>query len=255
MEITTENLKIFGLNLDHCKNLKTLTLAVDGQPIDGLPWPARNEVWLEHDGGKWRVIDKPADPGVKNPVRYGGFKDAFRHHMVFVYATGGNAAENAAAWEKARFDAEIFYHDGNGSIDIIPDAAFTLKGYADRSVIIYGNATTNKAWPLLLTDSPVQVNRGSLKVGDRTLNRDDLGVFMIRPRKDSDVASVGVVAATGPKGARTVVSAHYLESGSGYPDLLVLTPEMFANGSKGVVAAGYFGNDWSLEHGEIVWGE
>ena len=78
---------------------------------------------------------------------------------------------------------------------------------------------------------------------------------MVRPRPDSDVASVGVVAGSGAVGARAAESNRYFIAGNGFPDLMLFTPEVYENGINGVKAAGYFGNDWSLEEGDIVWGE
>ena len=44
----------------------------------------------------------------------------------------------------------------------------------------------------------------------------------------------------------------YLTAGPGFPDLLVVTPKVFTEGIAGVVAAGYFANDWSLDTADIV---
>jgi len=46
--------------------------------------------------------------------------------------------------------------------------------------------------------------------------------------------------------------APYFVSGTGFPDLMVWTPETLAKGPAGVRAAGFFGNDWSVEQGDIV---
>ena len=254
-DVTTENLSVFKIDLNHCKGMTSLSINVDGKPIDGLEWPGVAEVWLKKVDDAWKIIEEPADTSQKNPVRYGGFKDAFRHQMVFVYATGGNKEENAWAYNKARFDSETFYYRGNGAMDVIPDTEFKLDAYKDRSVIIYGNADTNKAWKLVLNDSPVQVKNGAMTVGSSILKGDDLGLYMVRPRLDSEVASIGVVAGTGEVGCRTVDSNRYFVAGTGYPDLLIITPEMYRNGISGVKAAGYFGNDWSVENGSIVWSE
>ena len=253
LNITTDNLQIFKVDLAHCDGYQRVALTVDDQLIDDLPWPAQKEVWLQRSEDQWEVIATPTDLTQKNPLRYGGFKEAFNHRFVLVYATGGSHAENDAAYAKARFDAETFHYRGNGAMDVIPDHAFTLDGYEDRSVIIYGNQTTNQAWSLLLADSPVQVESGRLRIGQRTLSGDDMGIYMVRPRPDSTVASVGVVAGTGAAGFRAVSPNRYFVAGTGYPDLMVVSPDLFEDGIDGVVAAGYFGNDWSVENGDIVW--
>ena len=255
IDVTTDNLAVFKIDLNHCKGLQSLTLEVDSQAIKNLSWPERNEVWLKREGTQWRVIPEAPGPEEKNPVRYGGFKDAFRHRMIFVYATGGTAAENAGSYEKARFDAETFYYRGNGAVDIMPDHAFSPDAFPDRSVILYGNASTNLAWQGLLGESPVQVKRGVLEVGDRRLSGDAWGVYMVRPRPDSVSASVGVVAGTGLPGMRAVTPNRYFVAGTGFPDLMIVSPDMYTRGVDGVKAAGYFGNDWTLKNGDIVWSE
>lgn len=255
IEVATENLAVFKVDLAHCKGLESLTLKVDEKVIENLPWPEQDEVWLKRNGTQWHVIDAAPGPEQKNPVRYGGFKDAFRHRMVFVYATGGTPDENAWAHAKARFDAETFYYRGNGSVDIVPDHAFAAKEFVDRSVILYGNATTNLAWQGLLADCPVQVERNAMKIGNRTLSGDGWGLYMVRPRPDSDMASVGVVAGTGLPGMRAVTPNRYFVAGTGFPDLMVVSPNMYRQGVQGVKAAGYFGNDWTVENGDIVWSE
>jgi hypothetical protein len=107
------------------------------------------DITLKFTQGQWQVVDG-LNLQEKNPVRNGGFKLAFTNNMVFVYATNGSAEENEWYKNKARFDAETFWYRGNGSIDIIPDTDFAPDHYADRNVIIYGNADNNLAWNQLL---------------------------------------------------------------------------------------------------------
>ena len=252
MRITTENLLCFRVDLAHCMALKEFELSVDGQTVDDLPWPNQNHVWLRKVDGEWNVVDKPTDRTEKNPDRYGGFKSAFDHRFLLVYSTGGDEVENKWSYDKARFDAETFYYRANSAMDVIPDTQFTLEKYADRSVILYGNATTNKAWSLLLADSPVQARRGSITLGERTYDGDQFGLFMVRPRTDSDTASIGVVAGTGPEGMAAALPNRYFIAGPGFPDLTVVTPEIFSKGIEGVIAAGYFANNWSLDEADIV---
>jgi hypothetical protein len=45
----------------------------------------------------------------------------------------------------------------------------------------------------------------------------------------------------------------YFVSGCGYPDCIVLGPEVLEKGSEGVRAAGFFGNDWRVTSGEFIW--
>jgi hypothetical protein len=55
------------------------------------------------------------------------------------------------------------------------------------------------------------------------------------------------------KGMRVTTRLPYFVSGVGFPDLMIFDSSMLLNGASGVRAAGYFGNDWSVEKGDVVW--
>lgn len=244
---TTENVARLSLDLAPLAPGKPFKVELDGQAIDAVAWPGGEaRVWFSRDEkDKWAAVSKPS-ADAKGPHRSGPFKDAFRNRVVFVYATKGTPAENAWALAKARFDAETFWYRGNGSIDVVPDTAFDPKAEPDRNVVLYGHAGMNAAWPALLGASPVQVSAGSVKAGDRESKGNDLGVLLVRPRPGSDTAVVAAVAGTGPVGLAATNRLPYFSSGVGYPEWVVFDP-------KGVLAAGYFGNDWKVESGESAW--
>ena len=129
---------------------------------------------------------------------------------------------------------------------MVADAAFDPRREPDRNVILYGHAGMNAAWGPLLGSAPVAVGRGRLTVGDREQKADDLACLLVYPRPGSDVASVGVVAGTGPHGLRLADRLPYFSSGAAYPDWVVLD-------SAGVRGAGFFGNDWQVTSGESAW--
>jgi len=228
---------------------------LDGQEVK-VDWPAAGDrIWLEKQNGKWTSI-----PGwslkEKGPHRYGTFKDAIQNHVVFVYGTGGSDAENVWSQYKARYDAEVFWYQGNGSIDIISDKEFSPEQYKDRNVVLYGNSKTNRAWKQLLKDCPIQIDNKSVKIGDRKMKGKDLACLFIYPRPDSDKASVGVVGGTGIEGMRLTDVRPYLYPGYAYPDFIVFTPDMLKKGNgNGVKGAGYFGIEWQVSIGDAVFSE
>lgn len=247
----TENVKILKLDFDKAGLSFPLTIQIDENQLSIER--EVSELWLvRKDMGGWELGSQPG-PEEKGPHRYGNFKDAFRHQMVFVYGTQGSREENDWNFSKARFDAETFSYRGNGSIEIISDKQFSLEKYKDRGVILYGNANNNKAWKSLLSDSPVQVSNGEMKVGDRVWKGDGWACYFIQPRPDSDIASVGVVAGTGLKGFKLAHGNQYFLAGTAFPDLTVFGTGVFENEYEAVVATGFFGNDWSVEKGDFVW--
>lgn len=99
----------------------------------------------------------------------------------------------------------------------------------------------------------MQVGPGRLRIGDRELEGDNLACLFVRPRPRSDRAMVGAVSGTGLRGMRLTDRLPYFISGVGYPDCLVLGPEILTDGMAGVRAAGFFGVDWEVGSGEFVW--
>ncbi len=263
---TTENVARLALDLGQALGdstaAGTFSIELDGQKLPSFsldathPAPDRR-VWLVRSGNTWSASHSPAPPGHKGPHRQGPFKQAFDNRFVLVFGTAGTAEETAWALARARFDGETFWYRGNGSADMISDKTFLDPSrsdeFKDRNVILYGHSQTNVAWPALLGKGPVQVTRGQVQLGRRTVLGDDLACLFIQPRPGSDRASVGVVSGTGLKGLRLTERLPYFTSGVAYPDCLLLEVKTWAEGHPLPRAAGYFGLDWGVESGEFVW--
>ena len=249
-KITINTKNATGLTVDIQKlGAEKDTLHVDGQTFD---IKGKDKLVIKRDKDSWNEV--AAIPlSEKGPHRNGGFKDAFRNNMVLVYATRGTRKENEWYYNRARQDAETFYYRANGNVELIRDIDFTLAKYKDRNVIIYGNASNNRAWNKLLANAPLQVRKGKLTLGGKTLSGDQYGGYFIYPRKDSDRASVGVVTATGVKGMKAAYANHYLVNGTTFPDVLLFNDTLLFEGVGGVECSGFFGNDWSYEKGDFVW--
>jgi hypothetical protein len=56
-------------------------------------------------------------------------------------------------------------------------------------------------------------------------------------------------------GLRLTERVPYFLAGVAFPDCTVFGVETLRGGAKGVRGAGYFGNDWSVEHGEFALAE
>jgi len=256
---TTTNVARLSIDLDALEGAGDVTVALDAEddgdtPAERVVTPPEGSARLSLARGPegWQLASPPP-PSEKNPARAGSFKDAFRHRPLLVYGTAGSAAETAAALARARLDAETFQYRGNGLLEVVADRDFDATREHDRSVVLYGNADTNRAWRELLGGGPVDVRRGRVRVGDRTVRGADLAVLLIRPRPGSDVASVAAVAATGAVGMRLTATLPTFISGIHWPDLVVADSSLPRAGAAGLVAAGFFGNDWSLEHGDLAW--
>lgn len=218
-------------------SLNTMSYAVKG---------SNDSIYLAKQNNQWVITTAPAMEQ-KGPHRYGTFKEPFNHKMVFVYGTTGNKAENDWAWGKARYDAETWYYRGNGAVDIISDKEYATGKYADRGVVLYGNAQTNSAWPLLLSDAPIQIQRNTLKASGKTLTGDDIAAYFVWPIKNATNTSVAVISGTGLKGMNAANANQYFAGGSGFPDYMLFRLDMLREGSKAIEAAGFFNNEWKLD--------
>ncbi|MCO5297395.1 MAG: prolyl oligopeptidase family serine peptidase [Fimbriimonadaceae bacterium] len=245
---TTENVAWLAID----RRLTRFTRAVlDGQTFENLP-PTGATAHFERKGDTWeRRPELPRD--VKRADRSGPFKEAFKNRMVFVVGTAGTPEENAWASAKARYDSETFQYRGNGSVDIVRDTAFDPVRFHGRNVILYGNADTNSAWPKVLGEGGIVVKRGSVVVGGRSVAGDDLAALFVAPRTNDSGSLVGVVAATGPKGAEIATRLPYFVSGVAYPDWIVIGADSALLGNQGIRGAGFYGNDWKVESGDQAW--
>ena len=230
---------------------KPVDLELDGRQLKAVAWPGGGRLWLEKGAEGWK-ISTPPSVAQKDHERGGPFKDAFRRRMVFVYGTSGTPEENAWSLAKARYDAEAFWYRGNGAVEVVADAGFDPRAWPDRNVIIYGNAETNAAWNQLLRESPVQVRRDGVAIGGRKVAGDSLACLFLRPRPDSGTACVAAVAGTGLPGMKLTDRIPYWVSGVSLPDVTVIGTDMLERGQAGFRAAGFFGNDWSVERGDFA---
>jgi poly(3-hydroxybutyrate) depolymerase len=188
-------------------------------------------VFLRRRPEGWQATEAPGKLE-KGPHRNGGFKDVFRNRVVFVI---GTKTEEAATWAeaKARYDAETFLVRGNGSVDIVTDREFNPRAFRDRNILLYGGPEINSAYDKV-------VDRSELK----SQVSNNVASFFILPRKDSAVASVGVINGSSMVGLRLAERVPLFGSGAGMPDYLVIEPKMLLERYSGVIGAGFFDNSW-----------
>lgn len=250
ISLTTKNIQTLMILPAAFPAGQSFKIKIDNQDISGN-FQLSNQPLYFAKKDKWEATEKPSIQQ-KGAHRNGTFKTAFNHRMVFVYGTMGTKEENEWAYNKARYDAETWYYRGNGAVDVISDKEFSLAAYAYRGVVIFGNAVTNSAWNLVLGQCPIQVQKGSMKIGNETLSGDDLGGYFIYPRPDSPLASVAAVTGTGLAGMMATESNQYFTGGSGFPDYFIFSAAMLKEGTKGVKMAGFFDNQWQFSPTDVV---
>ncbi|MBW8684561.1 carboxylesterase family protein [Chitinophaga rhizophila] len=248
---TTTNIRTMAIDLKDVPAGQTLSIELDGSPAINYSRKAGDSLLYLTHGNQWAIGNAPAATD-KGTIRNGTFKEAFNHRMVFVYSTAGQPAENEWSLNKARYDAETWYYRGNGAVDIVADKDFKAANYPDRGIILYGNASTNNAWKQLLQQSPVQVSRGKVTVGQREYTGDGLATYFMWPRADSKKAAIAVVAGTGLAGMRAADANQYFAGGSGFPDYMVFGIDLLKGDMQSVKTAGFYNTEWKLDESEAI---
>jgi predicted esterase len=248
----TENVQLLKFDLSLFGANASITISLDDLNLINYKTVSNQDsIYLLKQANQWTVAANPSMTQ-KGPHRYGTFKDAFNHQMVFVYGTTGTQEENRWSLNKARYDAETWYYRGNGSVDVVSDKNFSLSRYKGRNVIVYGNAQTNGAYKLLLQDCPVQIERNLVKAGNQIWKGDDLGSYFVWPIKGSAINSVGVIGGTGLKGMNAAMANQYFAGGSGFPDFMVFRLGMLQHGASEVKLAGFFDHNWALTAESLI---
>lgn len=249
---SAENVRVLKLQLSEFGAGANVQIILDSTAaVNYTTRSIQDSIYLLKQDNQWALSTKPSLEQ-KGPHRYGTFKDAFNHRMVFVYGTTGNKLENEWSLLKARYDAETWYYRGNGAVDIISDKEFSTEKYHDRGVIVYGNKNTNAAWNMLLNDCPIQVERNKITAGDKQWTGDDLAAYFVWPMKGSSIASVGAVTGTGLKGMKAANANQYFAGASGFPDFMIYGLDMLLNGVSEVKLAGFYDYQWKLGEDNLV---
>ncbi|MDF1798546.1 MAG: prolyl oligopeptidase family serine peptidase [Planctomycetota bacterium] len=258
---------------------------VDGATFAGKAtmkylWVVRGE------RGEW-VVGRPK-AGHKTPELPGNFKRAFGSRFVLVYGTAGDDELDLELFERARFDLQNWSYRAGGEPELWSDEEYLLRvgdltrfgpgsaaGDEDpaadlwrkRNVILYGSRDSNAAWTTVLGDTsnpddasaPIDVTEAGLRFGETELEGEDLVALFLRPHASGGGNQVGVVGVTGAPAARLSLQVPYFVSGVGLPDWTVFdagilgTPgDPDSGGDGGVLAAGWFANDWTFARPAFV---
>ena len=218
-------------------------LEIDGQVPDGTA------SWRLLRTSRGWVGAPPPSALEKSPSRKGPFKRAFDRAFALVVGTRGTDEETRELRARVRYDAQRWRIKANGYAEVVTDTHLLRHPdrYADRNLVLYGNADTNAAWDHVFPATmPLGAERGRLRVGDRVLEGDDLAACFVYPRRGSDRALAGAVADTGPVGTRLSLGLRTFTSGIGYPDYTLFSPAVLLHGDGGVLAAGFFDVHWNL---------
>lgn len=249
--VSTSNVAHLSLDTAHFDRSGLRAVEIDGVRLE-IPGGDSETVHLVLAENGWGLGDAPSGSR-KNPDRAGPFTDVFRNGFVFVVGTRGDREENRWALEKAVCDAQMYWYINNATPEIVTDTMFEPGRHPDRSVVLYGNASTNAAWDAVLGSPPIRIERGRVVTDERTFEGDDLACLFVYPRLGSERALVGVVGGTGITGMRSTDTLRYMLPSVTVPDWVIFESSVWSDPVSGVVGAGYFDAGWRLAPDQTAW--
>ncbi len=242
LQVTTENIEAIRFDLTKMLPGRTIKVLCDGLPVTDAD--TKSPFVVEKIGTKWRAgIERPDK---KNPSQNGPFKLAFTNDMVWVYGTHGTPEENDALLARVRFEQETWWYRGNGNVLVVPDTQFKPESVHGRNIILYGNSETNTAFVSLLADCPISIHRNRAIIDGKEYTG-DISAWFVYPRSGHETGLVGVVGSTSTLAIRASTDPRYFISGVSLPDYVLFGPDTLEKGAGGVLAAGYFTNDWATK--------
>lgn len=243
IEVWTKNVARLTVDLRQLPDV--VGLQIDGQLVS-VPHRATH-VTAKNVFGRWTT--QGIGKHDKSALRSGPFKQVFNRRMVFVYGT----RDEGQLLRLAVAVAEGMGYRGNGQVEVVADTEFKPTDFKGRNVVFFGNARTNAAWGALDTRSQVLVSPGEVSVGGRKVRSLGLVSLEVRPNMADPTSLVGFVGVSGDPALRLAERLAYWGSGVAYPDWIVMEAGDVLSGVGGIVAAGFFANDWSFNPKDAVW--
>lgn len=222
-------------------------LVIDGEKLVFHPG---DDILIHREGTTWRPGDLPSTSPRKNAAVAGPFRDVFHAPLLFVYGTSApdeaRANEEVArAFARIRYGVDVRY-------PVMSDREFLARGESlanDRALFLVGGAHSNAITSALASELPISVTPSGVTLGGARVQGGgrELGVAFVRPNPKRPDRYLAVVAGTNALGTLRALSLPDL-----LPDFVVYDERVapahgqMILGRAAVLAAGFFGNDWSL---------
>ncbi len=240
VEIRTDNVRQLLIRGDLLGASAPLAIDIDGTSLSIDP---TNDVHCLHKGSTGWAIVEASDSFGKNHLR-NHYEDLFNKPLLMVYGTACSTEAARNNWVKARFDAEKFWRLADGSARLVPDKAVNTEMLEGVNVILYGNADTNSVWSELLADSPINVNKGSVRMGNRNWEGDDLIARFIRPLPGDQSGVVVAIGTSGDIASSVAQQVLVTDPRVNVTDWTIMNSDSLGSAP---LAAGEFNRDWKIE--------
>ncbi|EFA77664.1 hypothetical protein PPL_12272 [Heterostelium album PN500] len=245
--ISTQNVRRFGIAPTPVRQVMPTHVKIDGQLFSVAYLPNYHFTAPDKYGIYWNVSDDTTWQQLERSAStYGPMRQIFE--KPFSIVTGSNVSvETTEVFEWAASYISNFWQTyGRGSPQIVSDAEFVPTADCATSNYIllgspYENAVTNKYQPLI----PVTYSEFGFSIGPTNYEDPTMGVATLAPNQ-CGTGLILVVSGNSVEGFLKAVKAIPQRSGVVVPDYMVVGNEWGFKGAGGIVATGFWSNNWQF---------
>ncbi|GAM18267.1 hypothetical protein SAMD00019534_014420 [Acytostelium subglobosum LB1] len=248
--VATQNVRRFGLSSTPLRDVMPTQIMVDGQMFDAAYLPSH---FLAPDkyGVYWNITDDITWPQTERSApTYGPMRQIFEKQFTIVVGTNVTAEDQLILNWAAVFITSFWNTYGRGSAQIITDSQFVpstnCSSPMDNSFILLGGPSQNAITNKFSSQIPVQYNSDtSFSVGPAEYADPDQGVATLAPNQ-CGTGLLLVVSGNSMTGFVKAIKTIPQRSGVVVPDYMVVGSEWGYKGAGGIVAAGFWSNQWQF---------
>jgi dienelactone hydrolase len=174
-------------------------------------------------------------------------KQAYYNPFILVYGTIGDSTSTSRNFQQARYQSYTWWYRANGFCAILPDTIITEDIMAGYNLILFGNPQTNFLVARINHKLPIRIDGDQVIAGKKTVPGHDLCLIAVCPNPLYREKLVCLFSPTSHEAEKIVGAFNPLYSGSGLPDFIVYDRTVLKYGWAGVIAAGFFDQDWKFD--------
>jgi hypothetical protein len=235
-------------------NTRKPHIVLDGQKLEG-PRAESDRSWTAHfarHGATWLMVDAPDSPsdGAKLRKRHGlqgPIDDAFMDSFLMVRPTGKSANDKVSHWVDGEFAhaLEHWRRQFRGDARVKDDVAVSEAEIATNNLVVWGDPSSNRLLGRIADRLPIRWDAADIQVGHQNFPSTDHAVILIYPNPLNPERYVVV------NSGFTFREYDYLNNARQTPKLpdyavVDVRQPVTSRLPGGVVAAGFFGEQWEL---------
>jgi len=206
-----------------------------------------NEVSFYKKGNRFLMGKKKKGKLHKRVGLYGPIKRAYFEPFMLIYGTTDDSITTEKNLHRARLQSYTWWLRANGFVKVLPDTEITNQIIKNYNLILFGNPKTNEIIKRINNQLPIYISGEDVYLGKEKLQGKDLCLLEIYPNPLNPEKFILLYAPASGRAEDYLGSLSTLYSGAGLPDFIVWDKRVRKFGWAGVIATGFFDQDWQID--------